>query len=61
MDDIDFSTPYDNGWRMGTFDKCNGFARRRFDNVEMTSYNVIYLDGYNDAYNSNEVRIDNAN
>lgn len=56
-DELTLHEPYDNGWRQGTFDKCNGRPRKTFEGCEVTIYNVIYIDGYNDAYNSNEVRI----
>jgi hypothetical protein len=48
---------YDQGWRLGTFDKCNNVARRVWENLADTTFNELFLDGYNEAYDSNEVRI----
>ena len=48
---------FDVGARVGMFDKCNGRPRKSFDKVEMTSYNVSYVDGYHHAYEANERQI----
>jgi hypothetical protein len=51
MDDLD----YDNGWRHGTFDKCNG-ATPDFGRDESDPW----VCGYFDAYDSNDVQIENG-
>ncbi len=48
---------YDNGFRMGTFDKCNGREARSLDNVADTKYNRAYRSGYLDGFVTNEVRL----
>ncbi len=48
---------YDFGARAGMFDKCNGKPERDFSNIPYTPYNRGYIDGYLDAYVTNEVRI----
>lgn len=47
---------YDHGWRRGTFDKCNGFPHYDMSNVRLDS---IWRAGYEEAWNDNEVRINN--
>lgn len=44
---------YDNGFRAGTFDKCNG----RSCAVALDSDMAIWDDGYLDGWNNNTVRI----
>ena len=48
---------WDNGARMGMFDKCNGRPEKKFDNVSRTVYNELYIDGYVEGYASNERKI----
>jgi len=48
---------YDNGFRMGTFDKCNGKASRNLDGIANTKYNRGYIKGYLDGYCSNDSEI----
>ena len=48
---------YDVGWRRGIFDKCNGRPEADFKNFLDTPFNRGYIDGYVEAYVSNEVRI----
>ena len=54
--DEDFSS-YDFGWRRGVFDKCNGRPHYDFANVaEFDGWRI----GYEDAWQANEVRINNG-
>ena len=48
---------YDAGWRRGIFDKCNGREAFDFSKTLDTPFNRGYIDGYVEAYVSNEVRI----
>jgi hypothetical protein len=47
---------YDAGWRLGTFDKCNGRGEMSLD-FPKTPFNVGFTEGYIDAYSTNERRI----
>jgi hypothetical protein len=51
------SQAYDNGYRRGMFDKCNGIDEKSFDELELSMYNVQYVTGYHDGYDSNERKI----
>ena len=48
---------YDNGYRMGVFDKCNGKPTRALDGIPNTKYNKGYRKGYLDAYCSHDVEV----
>lgn len=49
---------WDDGYRRGMFDKCNGVARKSFTGWDLGAmYNRGYADGYDDGYNSHEQRI----
>lgn len=48
---------YDNGWRRGTFDKCNGLDEKVFDEIEFSEYNIGYVMGYQDAFDTNERKV----
>ena len=56
-DDVNISEAWDNGWRRGVFDKCNGMPERNFNGCETNVYNRIYIDGCTDAFAANEVRV----
>lgn len=45
---------YNNGYRKGTFDKCNGNPARNLDGIANTKYNRGYIKGYLDGYCSND-------
>ena len=49
---------YDWGFRVGTFDKCNGRPERDFGGIDLDDdYNHGYANGYVDGWVTNEVRI----
>jgi hypothetical protein len=48
---------YDNGFRRGTFDKCNGKPARALDGIPDTKYNRGYIKGYLDGYCSNDSEV----
>ena len=48
---------YDNGFRKGTFDKCNGKPAASLDGIADTKYNRGYCSGYLDGYCSNDVEM----
>lgn len=50
--DLCIDSLYDYGFRRGTFDKCNGQPPR-----DVEGWGDIAVDGYNDGYNNNNVRI----
>lgn len=54
---VGIDVPYDAGARLGMFDKCNGKARMTRDGYDDTTFNRIFFDGYDDAYDGNERRI----
>ena len=56
-DEINIDDAYMNGWRVGMFHKCNGKPDRNFSGCETNVYNRIYIDGYDDGFAGNEVRI----
>lgn len=58
-DDANEFTGYDAGWRLGTFDKCNGKPDLRATQGDFpeSPYNVGFFDGYGDAFDSNERKI----
>lgn len=47
---------YDYGFRVGTFERCNGIAKRELDHW-VTRWDLGFDIGYNDAYNTNKERI----
>ena len=51
---------YDNGYRMGVFDKANGKLPRALDGIANTKYNRGYRSGYLDGYRSTDVEIFDA-
>lgn len=56
--DMDYDCGYDMGWRYGTFDKCNGKPyTARWASDDNHPFTVGFQDGYQDAYDSNDVRI----
>ena len=59
--DIDIFYGYDDGYRRGMFDKCNGKPHRYGDwsayNTLDNGFNINYKHGYDDAYEQNEVRV----
>lgn len=56
-DDANEFDGYDAGWRLGTFDKCNGKPRMNADDFPASEFNTGFFAGYDDAYNANERRI----
>ena len=48
---------YDNGFRMGTFDRCNGKPPRDLTKIADTKYNRAYSNGYLDGYVTNESEV----
>ena len=48
---------YDNGYRMGIFDKANGNLPRRLDGIAKTKYNKGYKKGYADGYVTTDTEI----
>ena len=51
---------YDNGYRMGVFDKANGNLPRRLDGIAKTKYNKGYRKGYLDGWVSTDVEVFDA-
>lgn len=47
---------YDYGFMVGTFERCNGIAKRKLDPLE-AKWDLGFDIGYNDAYNTNKERI----
>jgi hypothetical protein len=55
---IEYEVGYDWGWRYGTFDKCNGKAyTKRWAANDDEAFTSGFISGYQDAYDSNDVRI----
>ena len=54
-DEIEYTVRYQDGWRLGMFDKCNGKVEREWENV--IDDDADFVIGYSDAYAENEIRI----
>ena len=58
MLNFEIEAAYDNGWRAGMFDKCNGREENKFLGWCVDSdANRAYMEGYIDGYVTNERKI----
>jgi hypothetical protein len=56
MDEDNFAD-YHTGFRLGTFDKCNGRGDKRADPAYALAWSNMVRDGYSDGFDGNEQRI----